>query len=344
MYTIEGKYSIESAPSDKPRFTSLRKQWISSTTQTHFLKEGGKGVKACILDTGVDLTHQDIKVKEYKDFTHSSHGVSDIVGHGTHCAGIILSVVPSVDLYIGKVLNDKGEGSDSVISSGIEWAISKKVDVISLSLGGDCPISKTLASTIRKAVGLGITIVAAAGNSGPYENTIESPGNLPECLTVGAIDCHTNVARFSSRGAYVDLCAPGVDIESCYPGKKYAIMSGTSMATPFVAGIACLAIQEGLSHSVKLLPHEIEEIAKGTAHDICEKGPDFSSGYGVINTAALLKEIRRRYAKVEEGKKEEEKKDKIIMDKLPVKPIKPIKHSSISVRIRSMGCGVRRRR
>ncbi|MEU6371633.1 S8 family serine peptidase [Streptomyces sp. NPDC046909] len=236
----------------------------------------GKGVKVAVLDTGIDTTHPDLKgqVTAAKNFT-SAATTGDKVGHGTHVASTIAGtgaksggkykgVAPGAKLLNGKVLDDSGEGDDSSILAGMEWAAEQGADIISLSLGGtDMPGVDSLESTVDKlSEEKGILFTIAAGNEGDSgAQTIDSPGSAADALTVGAVDVHDKLADFSSLGPTADgalkpdVTAPGVDITAASakgseiakeygenpPG--YVTISGTSMATPHVAGAAALLKQ-----------------------------------------------------------------------------------------------------
>ncbi|MER5185048.1 S8 family serine peptidase [Streptomyces sp. NPDC002896] len=235
----------------------------------------GKGVKIAVLDTGIDATHPDLKdqVVAEKNFSTAADAV-DRFGHGTHVASIAAGtgaksggkykgVAPGAELLNGKVLGDDGSGDDSGIIAGMEWAAEQGADVVNLSLGGqDTPEVDPLEAEINKlSAEKGILFAVAAGNSGP--NSIGSPGSADAALTVGAVDDNDKLADFSSTGPRVgdgaikpDVTAPGVDITAAAaPGSVidqevgqnpdgYLTISGTSMATPHVAGAAAILKQE----------------------------------------------------------------------------------------------------
>ncbi|MEU0248849.1 S8 family peptidase [Streptomyces sp. NPDC006235] len=237
----------------------------------------GKGVKIAVLDTGVDATHPDLKgqVIGAKNFT-TSPDTSDKVGHGTHVASIAAGtgaksggkykgVAPGAKIINGKVLDDGGFGSDSEVLAGIEWAAAEGADVVNMSLGGgDTPAIDPLEAAVNKlSEEKGILFAIAAGNEGDFgEQTIGSPGSAEAALTVGAVDDKDVLADFSSRGPGMDgalkpdVTAPGVDITAASaPGNQiaaevgekpagYMTISGTSMATPHVAGAAAILKQQ----------------------------------------------------------------------------------------------------
>jgi subtilisin family serine protease len=213
----------------------------------------GEGVKVAVLDTGADLDHVDLKdaIVAKKDFT--GDGVEDTNGHGTHCAGIIaarrnrvgfVGVAPKAELLIGKVLGNRGTGSFSWIAAGVDWAVRQKAHIISMSLGGPAS-SNELFEAMHKALAKGVLIICAAGNEGSlFQNSIGYPGRYGGVITVAAHDSNGNRSGFSSRGGEIDVMAPGSNIWSTYKNGGYAELSGTSMATPFVAGLAALILSK----------------------------------------------------------------------------------------------------
>ncbi|MCS7476292.1 S8 family peptidase [Umezawaea endophytica] len=234
----------------------------------------GEGVTVAVLDTGVDQTHPDLADREVaeRNFSASKDAV-DHYGHGTHVASIIAGTgVKAGGKYKGvahgarildvKVLNDSGSGADSGIIAGMQWAAEQGAAVANMSLGGyDSPGVDPLEEAVNTlSTKYGTLFVIAAGNSGPGASTIGSPGTADEALTVGAVDRDNAIADFSSRGPVVgggvikpDITAPGVDIVAARHADGrigapvvdgYTALSGTSMATPHVAGAAALLAQQ----------------------------------------------------------------------------------------------------
>ncbi|WP_328695194.1 S8 family serine peptidase [Streptomyces sp. NBC_00342] len=230
----------------------------------------GKGSKVAVLDTGIDADHPDVKdrVLESKSFVpgeevddkngHGTHVASTIAGSGAASDGLNKGVAPGADLIVGKVLSNEGSGADSGIIEAMEWAKAEGADVVSMSLGssvpddGSDPMSQAVDSLSADG---GPLFVIAAGNA--YgAGTIGSPGSADKALTIAAVDKQDNRADFSSMGPLTrsyglkpDLSAPGVDINAAasqsVPGMEgmYQSMSGTSMATPHVAGAAAIVKQ-----------------------------------------------------------------------------------------------------
>ncbi|MEU7661547.1 S8 family peptidase [Streptomyces lincolnensis] len=275
----------------------------------------GKGVKIAVLDTGVDATHPDLKgqVTESKNFSTAADA-TDKVGHGTHVASIAAGtgaksggkykgVAPGASVLNGKVLDDTGAGDDSGILAGMEWAAAQGADVINMSLGGsDTPEIDPLEAAVNKlSAEKGVLFAIAAGNSGP--ESVGSPGSADAALTVGAVDDKDKLAPFSSTGPRFgdgaikpDVTAPGVDITAASAkgslieqevGEKpagYLSISGTSMATPHVAGAAAILKQQHPEWTYTELKGALAASTKGG------KYTPFQQGSGRIQVDKAIKQ------------------------------------------------------
>ncbi|MFJ4715598.1 S8 family peptidase [Streptomyces sp. NPDC088785] len=292
----------------------LKKLWLDaratsllaeSTRQVHADRAwaagyDGKGTKVAVLDTGVDTAHPDLKgrVAESKNFTdsadaddhqgHGTHTTSTVGGSGAASGGKEKGVAPAATLLNGKVLDDSGSGATSWIIAGMQWAVDEGADVVSLSLGNpselDCsdPMAQATQELARSAKNT--LFVIAAGNSGPQNNTVSSPGCVPEVLTVGAVDGDDATASFSSRSPVrrthtlkPEIAAPGVAITAAAAGGRgvyaYQAMSGTSMATPHVAGAAALVRQRHPDWSAQRIKQALVSSADaGIPGDVRETG------------------------------------------------------------------------
>ncbi|HEY2672713.1 MAG TPA: S8 family peptidase, partial [Rugosimonospora sp.] len=234
----------------------------------------GRGVTVAVLDTGIDVTHPDLagKVVAEQDFS-ADPNPADTVGHGTHVASIIAGtgaasggrykgVAPDAKLLDGKVC-ESNFCDDSAILAGMQWAAADEhARVVNISIGGgDTPDIDPLEAAVNDLTArYGTLFVLAAGNDGPGDTTIESPGSADAALTVGAVDSSDRLADFSSRGPRTgdgaikpDITAPGVDIIAARAagtelgepvGDSYVKLSGTSMATPHVTGSVALLAQQ----------------------------------------------------------------------------------------------------
>jgi subtilisin family serine protease len=207
----------------------------------------GAGVKVCVIDTGIDSKHPDLKVAGGWNAITKKDDFMDDHGHGTHCSGTIaaldndlavVGVAPSVELYGVKVLDANGSGTFDDVIAGMEWCANNKMQIASMSLGASKG-NDSLKAAVEKMSKMGTTIIAAAGNSG---RAVGYPAAYPQAIAIAASDNKDAVAWFSSRGPEVAVIAPGVDVISLAPGGATASMSGTSMATPHVAGLAALAV------------------------------------------------------------------------------------------------------
>ena len=266
----------------------------------HWRETAGRDVRVAVLDTGLELTHPDLSdaVEAARDFTASPIGPLDRVGHGTHTAGTIgarrndrgvVGVAPECRLLIGKVLGDDGSGDDRMVARGIDWAVESGADILSLSLGSST-YSELIHQAIRRAVAAGKFIICAAGNDG-RPNSVNYPAKLDDTVAVGAVDRAGRLCDFSSRGDEVDVCAPGQDVLSTYLRGGYAKLSGTSMATPFVAGITALLIAKHRATgggTPVATPQQLIEHLQRTATDAGPQGKDPNYGYGLINPDGLL--------------------------------------------------------
>lgn len=214
-------------------------------------KTRGAGVKVVVIDTGLDMTHPDLagNIKGGWNAITKDANFNDDHGHGTHCGGNIaaldnevgiVGVAPSVDLYGVKVLDANGSGTFDDVIAGMQWAVDNHMDVASMSLGADQG-NQALADMVAAMKKGGVTLVAAAGNSG---GAVGYPGGYPEAIAVAAGDKNDKLASFSSRGPQVAVIAPGVNVYSLSMNGGYETMSGTSMATPHVAGLAALYVSK----------------------------------------------------------------------------------------------------
>ncbi|MDQ7907112.1 S8 family serine peptidase [Phytohabitans sp. ZYX-F-186] len=252
----------------------------------------GSGVDVAVLDTGVDAAHPDLagKVVEQRNFSDATDA-TDHFGHGTHVAATIAGtgaasggsrkgVAPGADLLAGKVLNDAGVGYDSWIIAGMEWAVAQGAEVVNLSLGGDAtdgtdPLSEAVN---RLTAEHGTLFVVAAGNTGQSLD-VGTPAAATAALAVGAVDRDESLAYFSSRGPRLgdeavkpEITAPGVGIVAARAAgtgldtpvdDNYTAASGTSMATPHVAGAAALLAQARPGWQAAQLKDALVSTARG---------------------------------------------------------------------------------
>ncbi len=257
-------HSRVAGPAAAARFGDTDKlTWGLQATGVADAPESGAGIAIAVLDTGLDLGHPDFAGRdiEARSFVEGQ-SAQDGQGHGTHVAGTACGalspgtgrrygVAHEARILVGKVLGDDGSGTDAGILAGISWAIASGARVISMSLGADVREVSTAYETVgRRALAAGALVVAAAGNNARRgagdAGFVGVPANSPSIMAVGAVDGTLAIADFSAasttvEGGQVDIAGPGVDVHSSWPlpGGTNTI-SGTSMATPHVAGIAAL--------------------------------------------------------------------------------------------------------
>jgi thermitase len=254
-------------------------------------EKGNKSVKIAIVDTGIQYDHPDLALNYVSggyDWINNDSDPYDDYGHGTHCAGIAAAVmdneigvagIAQVSLMSEKVLNEMGVGTDWDVAQGITHAANNSADVISLSLGGE--YSAEMEDACNYAWSRGCVIVAASGND--YRGPIIYPAAYDSVIAVGSINQTEVLSGFSNYGAEQELVAPGESILSTIPG-GYGYKSGTSMATPHVAGVAALI----KSRYPEFSNEEIRERMRNTTKDLGAQGKDDYYGYGLADAYAAL--------------------------------------------------------
>jgi thermitase len=282
--------------------------------QAHLFGRGDPRINVAVLDTGVNLDHPEVRRRVVKradfvnldgldttdfigDYADADDVPEDEVGHGTHVAGIIageglrmpVGVAPECGIIAVRTLATMKAG-DHLVGAGVvdninvafKWAVDNGAHVINASLGirhtgGGLPHEEV----IRYALSRGVSVVAAAGNDGTDEKYY--PGALPGVIAVGAADEAGSVAPFSSYGAPVWLIAPGTNVFSSYAGGRYESASGTSQASPFVAGAVALLKSQALARGVRLGDAQVKEILRHTSDKPDQRPRTPRSGYGMLN-------------------------------------------------------------
>jgi PKD repeat protein len=251
----------------------------------------GQGVRIGVIDTGIDPNHPDLHVAGGYSFFRKSPDYSDIVFHGTHVAGIIaakrngfgvVGMAPEAEVYSLAVFNEIGQASIGNLIDAIQWCIDHDIDIINMSFGSDFP-SAAMKEALQKASDAGILLVAAAGNSGrgDYDNVLY-PAKYDTVIAVAAIDENDQVADWSSRGPEVELAAPGVAVLSTfsrpnYYEHTYQYLSGTSMATPHIVGLAALI----MSANPGISSAELRRRLATFTQDLGPAGRDIEYGFGL---------------------------------------------------------------
>ena len=281
---------------DDPLFESQWGMVKVQAPQAWEVTTGSSSINIAILDTGVDLDHPDLanKVISNVNFSNSAT-MDDVHGHGTHVAGIAAAMTNNGVGVAGlgytatimnvKVLGDTGAGAYSWIVSGIIWAVDNGAEVINMSLGGSSA-SSTLEAAINYAWSKGVVVVAAAGN---YGNTAPLyPAYYTNCIAVAATDSLDRLAGWSNYGDWVDVAAPGVGIYATLKNNGYGYKSGTSMASPHVAGLAALVFTTlSDANGDGKLSDEVRSRIEVNCDDIGLSG----IGYGRINAARAVDSV-----------------------------------------------------
>ncbi|MEW6056804.1 MAG: S8 family serine peptidase [Bdellovibrionota bacterium] len=285
-------------------------------------KVTGKGVRVGILDTGIEGSHPDLKDKvvAWGDFTREgSKTPVDGHGHGTHVAGTIaggnasgthIGVAPEASLVVGRIFDSGGSTTLDAILKAMQWMADPDGDastkdfpvLVSNSWGGGFssssvdPLENPMCKATQGWSKLGILPVFAAGNSGSRPGTVNLPAACPDAFAVGATDENDQIASFSSRGPAKWktgtlikplVSAPGVKVVSSVPGGKYAAFSGTSMATPHVAGMAALMYQIAPNTDITAMGR----LCSSTSKDLGDAGNDNDYGWGRIDALKAAKEL-----------------------------------------------------
>ncbi|OGR90063.1 MAG: hypothetical protein A2V88_08185 [Elusimicrobia bacterium RBG_16_66_12] len=209
----------------------------------------GAGVKVVVIDTGIDRTHPELapNIKGGWNALTKGEDFTDDNGHGSHVSGTIaavddkkgvVGVAPKADLYGVKVLDADGSGTFDDVIAGMQWAVDNKMEIASMSLGASQG-NQALTDMVAAMTKAGVILIAAAGNSG---GSVGFPAACPGAIAIAASDSKDNLASFSSRGPAVAVIAPGVNVKSTYKNGGYDTLSGTSMATPHVSGLAALYV------------------------------------------------------------------------------------------------------
>lgn len=288
---------------------------------------GRPDVRVAVLDTGIDRDHPELagRVVAAADFVNlvgldTTAFVGDVldadadpedeVGHGTHVAGIIAGegrtmnagIAPGCRLMAVRVLATmqtahglQGAGIPDNINPALKWSVDNGADVINMSVGirhtgGGLPH----ADVVRYALSKGVSVVAASGNDGAP--TKYYPGALPGVIAVGACDENGRVASFTSYGAQITVIAPGVGILSSYANGRYAVASGTSQASPHVAGAVALMKSYARDHGFDLDCDDVMRVLRETSDRIDARPRNEKAGYGLVNLTDAFKWLSRTTA------------------------------------------------
>lgn len=257
----------------------------------------GEGVKVAVIDTGIDYNHVEFSNKNIINTINMqarTKNVDDMNGHGTCVASLIagknVGVAPDVELYIAQVLDKDGKGRAVDIMNGINYAIENNVDILCMSLGTITELPSMIKERIIQAHRKGIIMVCASGNEG--KKNIEYPACYDEVIAVGGIDREFQPVSFSNYGKQLDILAPSVEILGAYKDNKYVRMTGTSFASPLVAGTLALLISYSKKQEITLTVNDIRTIFQSLGD-----GKKRLSGYGIINAKKVIESFDLIYNK-----------------------------------------------
>ena len=263
------------------KYTHIESAWSKGFT--------GKGVKVAIMDTGI-AKHPELTIKGGVSFVSTEKTYEDFDGHGTHVAGIVgakrngygaVGIAPDAELYAVKVLDGNGRGTLFAVAEAMEWAIANDMDIVNLSLSSQVTLN-VLEKVVKRAIAQDIVVVAAAGNRGaPTGENISSvsyPALFNDVIAVSSIHDSGTISSFSSRGPKVEVSAPGYSVYNTHLDNTYASMSGTSMASPVVAGLIAVLKEQYPHYTSEELRLELQKhvVDAGTP------GRDNLYGYGTV--------------------------------------------------------------
>lgn len=289
------------------QLTSQKVEWGYKLVQPQFTlskeqRYTGKGIKVGVIDTGINKNHPDLKIAGGVSFIEGTNTYDDPNGHGTHVAGIIaaqdnsigvVGIAPDVELYAIRSLGESGYGNQSDIVAGIDWAIQQKLDIVNLSVTTS-QSSNALKEVVKKAYDQGMLLFAASGNSQqvlPSTTEVLFPARYENVIAVGSIGQNNKRSSFSYFGSQLEFVAPGDAIlstsqnPSTTTSEDYGYLSGTSMASPNVAGVAALYMEQNPT----LTNSQIRQLMQQTAVDLGAPGRDKEYGFGLVK--APMKQV-----------------------------------------------------
>ena len=283
----------------------------------------GDGVDVCMVDSGIDMEHSDLSnlnLADWSDFIGSKSSPYDDNGHGTMMAGILVAdgaltgLSRDIDLYVAKALSGSGEGNDATVAEAIDWCVSKDVNIISLSLGGNASgfsiiLGDAVEEAVEAAYNAGIVVVAAAGNDGQNDDgDVASPGIVDTVICVGGVDVNGNLWEGSSIGdnngriwppllprnspdEKPELVAPGHKVPVIMVDNSWGLSSGTSAATVYVTAAIALMFEahpELKDDGTDMLDDLKQWIADSSKKRSGQDNHDNHYGYGMLQMKALI--------------------------------------------------------
>lgn len=263
-------------------------------------KTKGEGITIMVIDTGFSGHEDNVNETKGPSFVAQEPDSRDYNGHGTHVVGIIgacdnatgiVGVAPNSKIISVKALDKNGFATGASVERALEYAAKVKPDIINLSLGSSKTMPDSIYNLLQKMADQGIVTVVAAGNNG-RKGGIMYPAKWPMTFAIGAYDIFDEVASFSAVGEEIDFVAPGVEILSTFLNNQYAIMSGTSMAAPFVTGVLALMLAQAKKIGVKYATaKQIYDHLLVATVDLGPKGFDNRYGFGVIVPSQVVHSV-----------------------------------------------------
>jgi len=262
----------------------------------------GEGIRVCVMDSGLFSAHSDLtssKISGYNGPEAFTPWNRDGLRHGTHVTGIIaaadnnggvVGVAPDVEIYVVRVFDNNGRFFGSDVTAAAEICKDAGARIINMSLGGGRP-TRFESSVFDLLAEEGIVSIAAAGNSGNTQ--FSYPASYPAVISVAAVDSNRNLASFSQRNSGVDVAGPGVNILSLDTNNSYRFVSGTSQATPHVAGVVALMMSYNASIPIDSIVTALEDTANHP--EMIENDRTDSFGHGIVDAFAALTLLRTKF-------------------------------------------------
>ncbi|MFC4455687.1 S8 family peptidase [Deinococcus sonorensis] len=294
-------------------FTENMDDWnaIQLSGAQALVPELGQGIKVAVLDTGLDLNHPafsgHVDTANMYDFVAGTPTPQDVsngtssgsegYGHGTAVASLVLQIAPKATILPLRVLDTNGCGDIQTIANAISYAVSAGAKVINLSLGSTTDVW-ALNSAIQSAISRGVTVVAAAGNSGdtnvlyPARNALANGNNLQAygSVSVGSVTNSLTKSAFSTYGSYLELTAPGEGLKTAFPNNQTVLATGTSFSTPVVSGALALALSAGVPSANRYDVSALLNALDSTA--TLNNDSTYRLGYGTLNLTAFIHKYR----------------------------------------------------
>lgn len=274
--------------------SSQKSNWGLKLINPGSIDTKGDGITVGLVDTGIDINHPDLKdnIKSVYDPYYNDPNASDSVGHGTHCAGIVaaidndfgvVGIAPHAKLLIAKGMDNNGFGDWEKVAKSIRWCVQQGADIINLSLGAIEPPPQVVHDSIQYAALKGVIVVAASGNDpaatsqNPTKMPVSYPARYNEVIAVAAVGEDGTLAPFAAIDSTIDALAPGVNIYSTWKDNNYAMLSGTSQASPMVAG-CCALLKAKYKNEIKNYKDMLFKLNELMKNNVAHIAPGYDVG------------------------------------------------------------------